>query len=242
MMQIMTPTRFVAVLTLLLLTNTVHAASFNISPLRVTLTPSAKTASLTITNENDELLSVQTELVAWTQKDGKDVFTPTNDLIISPPIFKIAAGGLQTLRVGLLRPVGQEPPREMTYRLFLKEVPPPVKPGQQGVSVVMRLSVPVFVTVPGSTKPQLTWHAEKSPNGDLALSLSNSGNAHVQVNSCDLHDIDGQLLAEQQLSSYVLPGQKHSWPIKLNRSWQGSQIKLNVRTDSGDISVVLPIN
>lgn len=240
MMRMMIPTRFVVALMVTLLTNTTQAASFNVSPLRVTLTPSAKTASLTLTNEGTEPVSVQTELMAWAQKDGSDVLTPTSDLVISPPIFKIAANGSQTLRVGLLRPV--DPSREIPYRLFLKEVPPPPKPGQQGVNVVMRLGIPVFVATPGLTKPQLNWRAEKSPNGDLTLSLSNSGNAHVQLISCDLRDAEGTVVAEPQLSSYVLPGQNRSWPIKFSRAWQGNQLKLNARTDTGDVSVVLPVN
>ena len=239
MIQMTKRAGFSFVLALTLLASTAHAASFNVSPLRLTLAPGAKTASLALTNQGEEPVSVQTELLAWSQKDGADVLTPSSDIIVSPPIFKIAPGATQTVRVGLLRPV--DAAREATYRLFLKEVPPPPKPGQQGVNVVMRLGVPVFVAVPGRTKPLLSWHAERGQKGELTLTLANSGNAHVQLISYDLREAGGGVIAEQSLSGYVLAGQTRSWPIKPSRPWSGDQLTLNARTDSGDVSVALTL-
>ena len=62
---------------------------------------------------------------------------------MSPPIATIAPDKEQIIRVGLRRAPDKE--RELSYRLFLQEVPAPPKPGFQGLQVALRVGLPVFV-------------------------------------------------------------------------------------------------
>ncbi len=209
------------------------AGSFTANPVRLTVPAGATSTALLLENTGDQPVLVQAELVAWSQAGGKDVLTPSQDLVVSPPIFRIAAGASQTVRVGLLRPAA--PDREMTYRLFLQEVPEPRPAGEPGVSVALRLGLPIFVLPRGPSAPQMAWRARPDREG-ITLTLTNSGNAHVQVLSCKLYGEDRKLVAEQQLAAYVLPGQSRSWLIKTAQPWRGEKLRLTAQTSGGDVA------
>ena len=214
-------------------TSVLHAGSFTANPVRLTVPPGANSTSLVLENTGDQPVLVQAELMAWSQQEGKDVLTPSQDLIVSPPIFKVAAGASQTVRVGLLRPISGE--REVTYRLFLQEVPQPRAPGETGVGVALRLGLPVFVLPKSKVAPQLAWSAKPEREG-IALSLTNTGNAHVQALECRLMREDGTVLVEQQLAAYVLPGQTRSWSIRTSQPWRGEKLRLVAKTSAGDVT------
>ena len=60
----------------------------------------------------------------WVQsEDGTDEYESTSDVIAVPPIFSIAPGETQIIRVGLVG--GLSPDRELAHRLFLTELPRP---------------------------------------------------------------------------------------------------------------------
>jgi fimbrial chaperone protein len=193
----------------------------------------AAPASLLLENHGDAAVLVQGEALAWSQQDGKDELVPTRELLISPPMFKLAAGGKQTVRIALLRP--PDPARELTYRVYLQEVPPPPAAGQPTVTTALRLSLPVFVLPPKvAALPVLNWRAAPSATG-LNLTLANDGNAHIQVSALKLSLPDGSLLAEEKVFTYVLPGQAHSWDIPLKQPLRGDKLKLSAQTDNGAV-------
>lgn len=212
------------------------AGSFSANPVRLSLPAGATSTSLVLENKGDQPVTVQASTASWTQEGGRDVLTATQDLVISPPIFKIAPGATQTVRVGLLR--APDPTRELTYRLFLQEVPPPPEPGQQAVSVALQLALPIFVQPPGPTRatPKLVWAAKPADGDALELSLANEGTAHVQLVDAKLAAEDGTVVAEVTARAYVLPGQAQSWRVKPLRSWGGESLKVVARTSGGDVT------
>lgn len=120
------------------------AAQLGVSPTRIELRARTPTAAVTVSNPNAEPVVVQTQTVTWRREGKEDRYATTTDLIATPPIFTIAPNGTQIVRIGLRRPIG--PSRELTYRLFLQEVPQESpKPNPAGVRIVLRLSLPVFV-------------------------------------------------------------------------------------------------
>ena len=56
-------------------------------------------------NHGQAAAVVQLEPMAWAHMAGKDTYTPTNEILATPPIFTIPAGGAQIVRVGLRRAV-----------------------------------------------------------------------------------------------------------------------------------------
>jgi fimbrial chaperone protein len=215
-----------------------YAGSFGVDPVRLTFPPGARSTSLSLQNHADEPVLVQSEVMAWAQQEGRDVLTPSRDLVVSPPLFKVAPGATQIVRVGLLRPPAAD--REVTYRLFLLEVPPPPRAGEMGVVTRLRLGLPVFVLPPRPAAPILKWRARNAPNGDIELSLGNEGNAHVQAIDFKLYLPDGTLIAEESRAAYVLPAQARSWQMKPKQPWQGEKLKLNARTSGGEIVAEIP--
>ena len=128
-----------------------HAGSFSISPIRLDLSATARTAALTVRNDDREAL-VQAEIMLWEQVDGQDRLTPTRDLLVSPAVFTLPPNGSQLVRVALRSPPA-DATRELSYRLILQEVPQTASPGFSGLQVALRLSVPVFVAIAGTTGP-----------------------------------------------------------------------------------------
>ena len=229
------PATLIATLLALAAAVPAHAGSFTANPIRLTLPAGAASTSLSLENRGAEVVLIQAELMAWTQVDGRDVLAPSTDLIVSPPIFKVAPGAAQTVRVGVPRPLTGE--REVAYRLFLAEVPAPPAPGEQGIGVALRLGLPVFV-LPAKPAPQLAWQAR--PEGaQIRLTLTNSGNVHVQALESRLAREDGSVIAQQQLASYVLAGQTRSWVIQSKQPWRGEKLTLTVDTPGGPVKAEL---
>ena len=81
----------------LVVANVVNAANLGVSPVRVTLSESQKTGAITVLNKSTEPVSIQLEVLSWSQEEGKDVLTPTREILATPPIFTIPAGTSQLL-------------------------------------------------------------------------------------------------------------------------------------------------
>jgi fimbrial chaperone protein len=170
-------------------------------------------------------------VVTWTQREGSDVYAATREILATPPIFTVAPGASQLVRIGLRRDA--DAGRELAYRVFLQELPPPAKADFKGLRVALRMGIPVFVLPPTAVAPLLQWRAEAAQGG-VSLSLKNEGNAHVQLTDLRLVLPAGGELAREQMSTYVLPGQSRGW--RFNRSAPaGASLRLSARTDGGDL-------
>jgi fimbrial chaperone protein len=213
------------------------AGSFSISPLRVEFSQRVKTAALTVRNEGDAPVIVQASTLHWAQQEGTDALTPTRDLLVSPAVFTIQPGGSQLVRVALRREV--DPARELSYRLLLDEVPPVAAPEFTGLQVALRLSLPVFVAPTSAAAPAFQWQALRTAEGDLAVTLRNDGNAHVQIKSFSLAPVgaEGEVL-QQVAPGYVLPGQARTWTLPSGARQLGgaTRLRLSGLTDHGEIA------
>src|SRR5215470_478534 len=74
------------------------AGSFEVNPVRVDLSAAARTAAVTVRNTGAEAVVVQLSVVAWSQEDGRDVYSDTKEILATPPIATIPAGGEQIIR------------------------------------------------------------------------------------------------------------------------------------------------
>jgi fimbrial chaperone protein len=217
----------------------VWAGSIAVNPIRVNLSATQTTSPLVVRNSGAEPSVVQLQIVSWSQQDGKDVLVPSRDLLATPPIFTVPAGGSQTVRVGLRQRPGT--PAEGSYRLILQEVPPPPKPEFRGLQVALRLSVPVFIAPAVAPTTTLSWQANVTSTlnsrADLKISSVNTGNAHVQVLGFKLFSGGTELpLLSPAETAYVLPGQSREWSLRLtSMPAPGSTVRLEARTDAGDM-------
>ena len=216
------------------------AATFNVSPIRVGLTPNKSTMPLTITNDSDEAVVIQVQAMRWSQEKGEDVYVRTDEILATPPIVTIPGHGAQIIRVGLRRPLAAA--SELSYRLFLAEIPGTVKPGFIGVQMNLRISLPVFVTGATTGKPDLQWTVISSGPRAAMLKVSNAGNAHAQIADLQLLDIaSNQVIARQPTAAYLLPGTTREWALQLElgKSIGTQLIRLQGYMDSGDVTTDL---
>ena len=224
----------------------VSAANIGVNPVRVTLSENQKMGTLTVRNGGTEPMSMQLEVLNWSQEEGNGVFTPTRELIVNPPIFTIPAGGSQLLRVGLRG--APDAKRELAYRIFLQELPPPPSPDFNGAKMLMRVSLPVFVLPKVAANPLLRWQAVRTSDGSLKISLTNDGNAHIQIINFSLSKPgSAQPWIFQKASDYALIGQSLDWILPASADYSipksGTTIQLFAETDAGDIEaevLVLP--
>jgi fimbrial chaperone protein len=216
----------------------VSATSIGVSPVRATLSVNQQVAALTVRNNDTEAISVQLTVMNWSQQDGKDFFTATREVLANPPIFTVPAGGSQLIRTGLRR--APDAQHELTYRIFLQELPPPPSLDFQGAQMLMRVSLPVFVLPEVAAKPVLHWRAVRSSDGTLKISLTNTGNVHIQIANFSL-SLPGsaQPWVTQKASVYVLHGQSRDWILPFNAENPapppGTIIHLFAQTDAGDM-------
>jgi fimbrial chaperone protein len=213
------------------------AGSFEVNPIRIDLSANTRSAALSVRNSGDEAVVVQTSIVSWTQENGQDVYAPTKEILGTPPIATIPPGGEQILRLGMRR--APDAVKELTYRVFLQEVPPPPKPGFQGLQVALRLSLPIFVQPrQGPAKATLVWNLELQGDDTLQLRLDNKGTGHIQVSEIALFQPgQEQAVASQSSLVYVLPGQSRAWELKTQtvRLKPTDRLRLKVTTDAGSV-------
>lgn len=228
----------------LLIPGIAAAASWQIDPVRVELSPQQQTAAVVVRNDSDQPTSLQIQAVSWSQLKGKDVYTPTKELLVSPPIVTIAPKTEQIIRVALRRQADST--SELTYRISLQELPPPPGPDFMGVKVALRITIPVFVqSQNGEAAPKAVWNVTQMPDKKLKVWMRNQGNAHIQISDFSLY-VPGneQAIFGELGSSYVLAGQEHEWLIKTSSlaNISGGRLRLKAYTDAENVDTELVLH
>ncbi|QNP50060.1 fimbrial biogenesis chaperone [Diaphorobacter aerolatus] len=169
----------------LLMASTVRAGGLEVSPTTLQITSQQSADGITLSNVGATALHAQVRVFAWSQQDNEDLLTPSNALIVSPPMLQIAPGSSQLLRV--IRSSGAPAPgTEQTYRLIIDEIPATVTPTDaagsappkglsNSLNFYMRYSLPVFLgDTNDAPKTQLTWRVDKAPR-EWTLTVTNNG-------------------------------------------------------------------
>lgn len=184
------------------LSGVVHAGVFSVSPIKVELAESQRASTLTIRNDDVEAVTVQVDPMAWSQQDGQDVLEPTRDLVVGPPIFNLAPGAEQIVRLGRVNVTTSD--REQAYRVILREVPPPANE-HRGVRVALKLSLPVFIQPKGEVNSDLSWTWVEGADG-LILRVTNKGLGHARIASFQIVDPTTSKTLQFDEAFYSLPG------------------------------------
>lgn len=190
------------------------AATFSVSPVRIYMEPRERATAVTVVNEGDAELVLESELFQWKQKaDGADDLTPTDDLILAPPILKVPAKSRQVLRLANLKPV--PPGEQLTYRMIVREVPEAAEPKPNAqIQVSLAFSLPVFITPPGVKSRLVCGVVQKSP-ALLVASCENQGEAYAQPVNFAVKGLSGNTLLSQDVSAgYILPKVRREFELK----------------------------
>jgi fimbrial chaperone protein len=210
----------------------IEAGSYTVKPVRIELSARQLRITMQIQNLDVDPTTIQAHIVAWNAKGSEEILSDSDDILLNPPIFTIAVGHTQYLRLGLRHP----PPdtKEGTYRLILEEVPPPFKPGFSGLRTVLKMSVPIFIK-PRIPAPQLTWTLQRTSDQELRLSVENRGNAHVQIRKFALTADGTDPGFVEEIASYVLQNAHKDWVIHNGQLAASGKLLLVGQSDIGDL-------
>ena len=214
------------------------AGAFSVSPVRIYMLPKERVVAVTVVNEGDTEVVLQADLNAWTQKpDGTDELNLTDDLILSPPIIRLAPNTRQVVRLALLKPADAS--RQLIYRMIMREVPEAVANIDRTIQlpVSLALSMPVFITPPPAKR---IVDCSTAPN--LTVKCTNSGTAYAQVREIELKR-GAVTLARFEGGTYILPGAQKVISLKGESSLTPGVAQMSVSFDDGKsqvFEVILP--
>ncbi|MBC5763268.1 fimbrial biogenesis chaperone [Ramlibacter albus] len=213
------------------------AGAFTVTPVRIYMTPRDRAVALTITNEGDSELVIQADINVWSQDaQGRDRLELTEDLILAPPIVKLAPNSRQVVRLALAKPADAS--RQLTYRMIVREVPEALAPKDNTVQVPisLALSLPVFITPP-TAKHEL--HCELQRKGPRAVDTvcRNSGNAYIQVLEVALQRGDA-VLAKGDPGTYILPNAQRSLPLSAAADIAPGPARVRLVLDDGKTQLI----
>lgn len=124
-------------------------------------------------------------------------------------------------------------------------MPPPPKPGFQGLQVALRMSLPIFVQPSkAGAKATLVWNLELQGDDSLQLRLDNKGSGHIQISEISIYQPGrDEAIAAQALLVYVLPGQSRAWEFKTQagRLKPSDRLRLKVSTDAGTVDTEIDL-
>ena len=207
-------------------------ASLEVNPVSLTLSAAQPVAALTVRNAGTQPASLHLQLMAWTQVDATDHYAATRELLATPPIFTLAPGAVQTVRVGLRRAV--DPERELAYRLYLQEIPDAVATDGTGVRIALRIGVPVFVPPRAPAAPLLRWRAHRD-GGAIVLHAQNTGKSHARI--LELKFLSGSQMVAESTAAYVLAGQSWRWRFAVSpMPAAGTQLRVSAKTTTGEVN------
>jgi fimbrial chaperone protein len=213
------------------------AGTFSISPLRIQLDRKHTIDVLTVHNDDDATLMIQAQIVAWSQDGNEEHYADSKDLLVTPPIFQLAPKSDQIVRIAL-RHI-EKSDDELHYRLILTEVPQAAPKNFVGLSVALRMSIPVFITPDVAVHPDVVWTAKWLNDGNVQIEAFNQGKAHLQIN-----DFEAQFGTTADVranpSRYVLPGSRITWNLKppANVDHQAS-IDIHGYSDQGEFRAAI---
>ena len=218
--------------------------ALTISPVLVELSPDRRITSITVSNPADHPVSFQTQTLAWSQSDGTDVYSETDELIVVPPIAEIGAGASQIFRVtSRAPPLAQQ---ERAYRLIFEDVTDVVttvhSADQATINIRVNHSLPVFIASPAKmlSQPRLSPCANfgpASPPASRCVRLDNDGNHYLQVKSLTVAGADWR--KDLNSGARVLAGAWRQWTFEVPPNAAGV-LQVQANTTGGLVTFTLP--
>jgi fimbrial chaperone protein len=216
----------------------VGAASLRISPIGIDMSSADRASSMTLVNTGADPVNLQLRIFKWTQANGEEVLTPTTEMLVSPPAATIPPGASYTVRIAResVAPVQGE----LSYRLFIDELPKPVDPRTlgQGISMVLRTSLPVFVVDPKAFA-KLSWKVWEDADG-LHAEATNTGQRHAKIVGLTVQPEGGKpLVFGAGLNGYVLAGSHKRFDLKLDSKAKplASGVAVKLTAHDGNLAI-----
>ncbi|EKU38828.1 gram-negative pili assembly chaperone, N-terminal domain protein [Acinetobacter sp. WC-141] len=209
-----------------------NAASIRLSPVSVEILNDQAASSISLYNQSNESTDLQVRVFEWRQNAGQDQLIPTDEIAISPPFLKLQPNDSYNLRIVRINPGPVS--GEQTYRIIIDELPKPVdsRKVDQGVNVLLRSSLPVFV-VNKDAMTKLTWSIQQEQTNSY-LTIHNVGNRHALLSNLTLVDTTANKsysIKVNTVNGYILAGKSRNFNISHDFKFQTDHkynISLNI--------------
>lgn len=228
-------------LALALLAAPAQAGNFMVSQTTLQLGPVHHSGLVGLRNSGVAPIRFEVTAYAWDESEnGEMLLVPTTDLLVFPTLFTIAPGEDRQIRVGATPDAGAT---ELTWRVFVEELPALSADGSVGVELRTRLGIPVFLA---PDEPRVGGHiADASVNhGRLSLRVVNDGNVHFRVQDVTVaaRRADGtSVFSETTRGWYVLAGGAREFGFDLPAECDEiAALDLRVQTDVGTWTSEVP--
>ncbi|GBE39196.1 MAG TPA: molecular chaperone [Nitrospirae bacterium] len=220
------------------------SANLSISPTRVFFDGQRKIDILTLKNASEEELTLQLRAYKWEQdKEVKNVYSPTKDIIFFPKIFRIPQGEERLVRIGTKIPPGKH---EKTYRLYIEEVPAPRSVETTAVRILLRIGVPIFIS-PLKTEAKAVIEKAALIKGRLLFTLKNQGNSHFIIKTVKVKgtDAEGKETFNTEIGGwYLLGGNSKVFTVDLpaDNCPNTKTLNIDINTDKLSLNEKLDIS
>jgi fimbrial chaperone protein len=243
--RLRTQGRCIIGLVFLLLFAPLQAASLSVNPVVITLDSSGTIAAMTVRNSGADTVVMQAQVNDWSILDNQEHYQPTSSLIVSPPVFEIASGKTQVVRVGLRDTLPQT--IEQSFRVFLEQAP--AAPSYDstssstlntplGVQVMLRIGIPVFVKSAGASTSKLIWSAQRLPDARIRIEAENQGSAHAKITQISVLN-KSKTVASNTMLTYILPNSRRHWLLAVP-SGITAPYTVKVDTQDGVLEIQIP--
>ena len=211
----------------------IFAGSLRVVPIKVFLDDRSTTASLTLTNEGEENVTVQLHAKSWDQDDqGIDIYAETDDIVFFPKIVTLEPATERIIRVGYQGDSTQG--SEKTYRLFVQELPVS-DPGEMTLRFAITFSIPIFV-MPAVRSRDFSITDVSQERGGLRVAVSNAGKTHVSVEEVRARGLDTagyQVYSTELRGWYVLSGKTKTYELTIPEDGCSKATAIEVEMKAG---------
>lgn len=194
----------------------VFAGMISIDSGFISMTASEKITSLVIHNDNDDnqALPVQINCIKWTQDNGKNIYTPTYDLLVTPPIFSMPANSKQIIRIGMIKP--SDPNKETMYKLQIKQIGSKLKT-KNTVQIVIQFNIPIMLQ-PVIEHKNVKFFIKKIIDNQAIITIENKGNVHFSFHNIKIKSIQNdKTLFNESMNGCVLAEQTMEIKIPIQK-------------------------
>lgn len=205
----------------------VCASVYEVTPTQLSLSAKQMVGVVKITNQGHEDSLLQLSLLDWQQEQGKDYYQVSNDILLTPPIFRLPPHKTQLIRFALKHPVFIA--EQKAYRVHIKEVQQPRrKKLGQSLYFIMDISLPLFIQ-PEQITERFIWSERRLDAKHIKLELYNDGNVNLFLSEWQLLTGDTQNLQKKHTTfAYVFPHQSYSRVVTVKPNTNFTDILSNL--------------
>jgi fimbrial chaperone protein len=208
-----------------------RAVQVSLAPLRIEMAGTTASTVLRVANPSGREVGVQVRAFGWSQRDGADVYSASDDVMITPSIIQIAPGQTQVFRVVRRAPAS---PGEKRFRIAVDQLPDPELESAGEAQARIRFTIPLFLDRDQAAPVDLAWTLDGS-----GLQARNAGGQTVRIVGVALADATGTAIPlEKNSLRYLQGGSAIAWPLA--GACPGGPVDLTATIDGTTVHAQVP--